>query len=240
MDNRERQAAFREPMRERGFASVTDWIPSDQRDLYRNVAKVLREGGRLLLSGESENGHRWSRSWRRDATQARAADERLAREQDQYRWQHQSATEFRTIYAERPGEAEERPWVCVPMRAALVAQVRTQPLWTSGGQLLRAGIERLAFIVQDSGAYERVVFTRPVYGAGSRPLWQVSVAGYALERHLCPSECACYAVLGLTPGASQAEVRNAYRKLVHEYHPDRIGDDKEFKRIKAAYETLAA
>lgn len=31
-----------------------------------------------------------------------------------------------------------------------------------------------------------------------------------------------YAVLGLTPEASQAEVEQAYRRLISQYHPDRM------------------
>ena len=34
-----------------------------------------------------------------------------------------------------------------------------------------------------------------------------------------------YAVLGLRPGAGQAEVDEAYRRLIKRYHPDRMGGD---------------
>ncbi len=240
MDNRERQAAFRERMREKGFASVTEWVPSDQRDLYRAVAEVLRDGGGVLLSGESQDGHQWSRGWRRDAKQARAAEARRAQEQDRYRWQYESASEIRTIYAERRSKAQDRLWDCVPLRAALIAQVRTEPVWNSDGKLLRTGTERLVFIVRRGGAYERVVFVRSVYGEGPGSLWRVTIPGYLLERHLCVSERACYETLGLQPGASPAEIRSAYHKLIRQYHPDRTGDEETFKRIKAAYEALAA
>lgn len=49
-----------------------------------------------------------------------------------------------------------------------------------------------------------------------------------------------YKVLGLGPGASEEEVKQAYRKLAMKHHPDRGGDEAEFKRIKQAYEAINA
>lgn len=51
-----------------------------------------------------------------------------------------------------------------------------------------------------------------------------------------------YEVLGVTRGASDEEVKKAYRKLVFEYHPDRNPDKKEaeakIRELNAAYEIL--
>jgi curved DNA-binding protein CbpA len=52
-----------------------------------------------------------------------------------------------------------------------------------------------------------------------------------------------YGVLGLSRGASQDDVRRAYRKLVREHHPDaNPGDhsaEERFKEIQQAYEVLS-
>ncbi len=49
-----------------------------------------------------------------------------------------------------------------------------------------------------------------------------------------------YRTLGLTPGASQAEIKRAYRHLAKLYHPDSAGDRAlgRFLAIQAAYEAL--
>ena len=51
-----------------------------------------------------------------------------------------------------------------------------------------------------------------------------------------------YEVLGLDHGATEAEVRTAYRRLVKKHHPDKTPGDQAsewiFKEIQRAYETL--
>lgn len=48
-----------------------------------------------------------------------------------------------------------------------------------------------------------------------------------------------YAILGLKRGASEDEVKKAYRKLAMKHHPDKGGDEAKFKEIKEAYERLS-
>jgi molecular chaperone DnaJ len=48
-----------------------------------------------------------------------------------------------------------------------------------------------------------------------------------------------YEVLGITKGASQDEIKKAFHKLAHKYHPDKGGDEKKFKEINEAYQVLS-
>ena len=47
-----------------------------------------------------------------------------------------------------------------------------------------------------------------------------------------------YSILGVTPGASDPEIKSAYRKLVKEHHPDTGGDGEKFAQINAAYDNI--
>ncbi|MBQ3226388.1 MAG: J domain-containing protein, partial [Clostridia bacterium] len=54
-----------------------------------------------------------------------------------------------------------------------------------------------------------------------------------------------YEVLGISKGASQEEIKQAYRKLAKQYHPDHYANnpladlaEEKFKEINEAYEAL--
>lgn len=49
-----------------------------------------------------------------------------------------------------------------------------------------------------------------------------------------------YKILGVSKTASEADIKSAFRKLAHQYHPDKNGgDDKKFKEVNEAYQTLS-
>jgi molecular chaperone DnaJ len=49
-----------------------------------------------------------------------------------------------------------------------------------------------------------------------------------------------YDILGVSKGASEDDIKKAFRKLAHEHHPDKTGgDDSKFKEINEAYQTLS-
>lgn len=48
-----------------------------------------------------------------------------------------------------------------------------------------------------------------------------------------------YQILGVTRNASQDEIKKAFHKLAHKYHPDKGGDEKKFKEINEAYQVLS-
>ena len=49
-----------------------------------------------------------------------------------------------------------------------------------------------------------------------------------------------FEILGLQFGASKEEIKKAYRKMAHKYHPDKKGGDEEMmKKINEAYAILS-
>jgi len=49
-----------------------------------------------------------------------------------------------------------------------------------------------------------------------------------------------YKILGVDKSASQEEIKKAYRRLAHKYHPDKKGGDEgKFKEINEAYQILS-
>jgi molecular chaperone DnaJ len=48
-----------------------------------------------------------------------------------------------------------------------------------------------------------------------------------------------YSILGVSKTASQDEIKTAFRKLAHKYHPDKVGgNEAKFKEINEAYQVL--
>lgn len=49
-----------------------------------------------------------------------------------------------------------------------------------------------------------------------------------------------YTILGISRNATAEEIKKAYRKLAHQYHPDKSsGDEAKFKEVNEAYQILS-
>ena len=73
------------------------------------------------------------------------------------------------------------------------------------------------------------------YHASVRPTSIVSRSNMFARRRYGRSP---YDVLGVKMGASEDEIKKAYRKKAMETHPDRGGDAEKFKEVNAAYDAL--
>ena len=47
-----------------------------------------------------------------------------------------------------------------------------------------------------------------------------------------------YTILGVAKTATQDEIKQAYKRLAKEHHPDLGGDPEQFKRINEAYSVV--
>jgi len=48
-----------------------------------------------------------------------------------------------------------------------------------------------------------------------------------------------YKILGVTKGATSEDIKKAYRRLAHKYHPDKGGSAAQFKEVSEAYQVLS-
>ena len=92
---------------------------------------------------------------------------------------------------------------------------------------------------QGATARERVRGARQQRRQGRTRTRQQRQRRQRVQQSRGPSTAEAYRRLGLDPSADQRAVKQAYREKVKEVHPDtEAGSESEFKRVKAAYETL--
>ncbi|USZ72592.1 J domain-containing protein [Natronosalvus halobius] len=81
--------------------------------------------------------------------------------------------------------------------------------------------------------------TEPGPGTGaSSTAWRDGGPRERVSASNGPTTAEARSVLGVDPTADQATIKRAYRERVKDVHPDRGGDEAEFKRVTAAYDRL--
>lgn len=105
-----------------------------------------------------------------------------------------------------------------------------------------AQIEEIAYYFHTNKPdYDSIKAMFTTYG-GSRSSYK---SGYNSSTQHTPD---AYAILGITPQATDAEVKKAYREMAKKYHPDRVitddeaikkGAEEKFKQVQQAYEQIA-
>ena len=76
---------------------------------------------------------------------------------------------------------------------------------------------------------------------GDNGYWHQLGTGYSIDGlpgAWQPPKAEHYMTLGVPAGASQEEVKRAWKRFAAAHHPDRGGDAETFKRGRAAYEAL--
>ena len=74
----------------------------------------------------------------------------------------------------------------------------------------------------------------------SRPGFLKSAAKPFARGDLALAAADPYRVLGVSPAATAAEIKAAYRSLVKQHHPDVGGEAEAFRRVNDAYQLLMA
>lgn len=121
----------------------------------------------------------------------------------------------------------------VPLAIAVPFGVTGYLMWYQGtGRLEQRMRERAA-----RGGGRRSTGRRAPSGAGPRGRARDGARQRSTEPS-GPSREEAYRILDLDPGADEGRVKRAYREKVKTSHPDRGGDEAEFRRVNDAYERL--
>lgn len=96
---------------------------------------------------------------------------------------------------------------------------------------------RAYFRIEGTGTGTHAVLVEhemPGLHLGARLPFETPAVDFGPDPEAASVESA-FSVLGLSPDASEAEVRAAYREKVKEAHPDHGGDEETFRRVREAY-----
>lgn len=121
---------------------------------------------------------------------------------------------------------------------------------TVSGTVLKGKFQRIAvedlsldqlleLLAECQAADERSAQVLAAYLDREHPDWRDQAGAHAGPQGSgAMSRDEAYEILGLKPGASDSEIRTAYRKLMAEHHPDRGGDPAMAARLNQAKDLL--
>lgn len=122
----------------------------------------------------------------------------------------------------------------------MAGEVLSGPL--KGAKLEQLSMEDLQLLYKHcSNASDQSLSLMEAWLDRSKPEWRETWQGERKAHHSgtgAMSAAEAMAVLGLKPGASQEDIKNAHRRLMKEFHPDRGGSDYLAAKINQAKDVL--
>jgi hypothetical protein len=223
----DKAAAFKARMIERGLVQANEWIPSNQRALFKAVALALRQGVAVRVG---------------DPEPVPSNPEPVAPPpSDPEPVPSNPVLPDRLVAFRLRKLLKKETWdPLAPKSEARLALEAWFKQFLAAESLL-AGMKSR----ERSNLYSECFKVREALSAPKPPpspeeaAKRRAAADKAKATRARKAAERPHVILGVAIGATQDEIKGAWKKAASKYHPDRGGDAELFKKARAAYEKLA-